>query len=182
MALIAAEEEPAQILPEIDEVVRVAQLREVGMHALERVAEEVLMRHRDDRDGHAREAADLGREHAASVHDELRRDRVALARVLDGESRHATSGALDRHDAVVLPDVDAAGARTSRQREGQARWVEPAVGREPRGAADPLGRHEREPVAGFVRPDELKGQAERARPPGLPAELLHPLVRRGETE
>ena len=54
IALVAAHAQAADLLAEVDEVVRVAELRQAGMDALDRLGEEVLVRHRDDRDGRRR--------------------------------------------------------------------------------------------------------------------------------
>ena len=53
--------------------------------------------------------------------------------------------------------------------------VEPAVGRQPDGAEDAVGRHQREAVLGLAGADQLERQAERLGPAGLAAQLLEPL-------
>jgi hypothetical protein len=50
------------------------------------------------------------------------------------------------------------------------------------GTEHSVGRHEREQVAGLVGRDQLERQPERLRPAGLPAELLHPLLARGQPD
>ena len=77
--LVAAHAQPADLLAEVDEVVRVAQLGQAGVDALDRLGEEVLVGHRDDRDRHARQPADLRREHAAGVDHDVGCDRLAPA-------------------------------------------------------------------------------------------------------
>ena len=49
VVLVAAHAQPADLLAEVDEVVRVAQLRQARVDALDRLGEQVLVRHRDDR-------------------------------------------------------------------------------------------------------------------------------------
>ena len=69
--LVAAHAQATDLLAEVDEVVRVAELRQAGVDALDRLGEQVLVGHRDDRDGDADHPADLGREHAAGVDDDV---------------------------------------------------------------------------------------------------------------
>ena len=71
IALVAAHAQPADLLAEVDEVVGVAELRQAGMDALDRLGEQVLVGHRDDRHGHAGQPADLGGEHPAGVDDDV---------------------------------------------------------------------------------------------------------------
>ena len=153
------------------------------MDPVDRVAEEVLVRHRDDRHGHARQAADLGRVHAAGVDDDLGGDRVALARVLDGDAGHPSTLDVDPDDAMVLADVDAR-RRARRPRSASASpdgSSQPSVGSQAAPwtpSVDISGNRSRASCG----PDELERQPERARPPGLSAELLHPLGRRGDAQ
>ena len=74
-ALVAAHHEAAALLAEVDLQVRVAQRRQVALAAAERLRDHVLVLHRHDRDPHAGQAPDLGREHAAGVDDDLGVDR-----------------------------------------------------------------------------------------------------------
>ena len=87
-ALVAAHHEAAALLAEVDEQVGVAQRRErvSGSRSPERLGDEVLVRHRDDRDAHAREPADLRRVHAAGVDDDLALD---VARTRSRTAAHA---------------------------------------------------------------------------------------------
>ena len=87
VALVAAHAQPADLLAEVDEVVRVAQLGQARVDALDRLGEEVLVGHRDDRHGDAGQPPDLGREHAAGVDDDVGGDLRALALVLDRRRR-----------------------------------------------------------------------------------------------
>ena len=77
IALVAAHDQAARLGPEVDEERRVAHGRHVGRQTA-RPRDQVLVRHRHDRDVDARERADLAREHAARVHDDLRLDRAAV--------------------------------------------------------------------------------------------------------
>jgi hypothetical protein len=64
LALVAAHHEPLALLAVVDEVVGVAQRRQVVRALVERLRHEVLVRERDDRHAHARHAPDLGGVHA----------------------------------------------------------------------------------------------------------------------
>ena len=71
--LVAAHDQPARLGPEVDEQRRVAHRRHVERQP-RRLEDEVLVRHRDHRDRHAGERADLTREHPARVDDDVRLD------------------------------------------------------------------------------------------------------------
>ena len=152
VALVAAHAQPADLLAEVDEVVRVAELRQARVDALDRLGEEVLVRHRDDRHGDADHPADLRREHAAGVDHDVGADLGAFARVLDGHAGHAAAIRADRDDPGVRADLGAALPRAGGQRVGQPGRVEPAVGRQPDGAEDAVGRHQREAILRLARP------------------------------
>jgi hypothetical protein len=181
-SLVAAHAQATDLLAEVDEVVRVAQLRQAGVDALDRLGEQVLVRHRDERDGHAGQSADLGREHPARVDHDVGADLVALAGLLDGHARDATAVRADRHDPRPRPDADTSRARPGGQRVRQPRRVEPAVGRQEQGAQDTIGRHEREQGVRLIGPDQLDRQAERPGPAGLPPQLLESLGARRQAE
>ena len=176
LSLVAAHAQAADLLAVVDEVVGVAHGRERRDDALDRVGEQVLVGHRDDRHGDAGKAADLGGEHAAGVHDDVRLDIRPLAPVLDGHPRHAAALDADPDDPGVWPDRDPALAGARREREREPRRVEPAVRGQVDGPEDPVERHQREELVRLGRRDELDGQAERLRPAGLPTELLLPLL------
>ena len=182
IALVAAHAQAADLLAEVDEVVRVAELREARMDALDRLGEEVLVGHRDDRHGHADEAADLGGEHPAGIHDDVGPDLRPLAVVLDGDAGHAAALRPDRDDPGPRPDPDALLASAGGERVGEPGRVEPAVGRQPDGAEDAVGRHQREAVLRLLRRDEVERQTERLGPARLASELLEPLRRRRQPE
>src|SRR3954451_10050441 len=99
VALVAAHAQAADLLAEVDEVVGVAELREARIDAVDRLGEEVLVRHRDDRDGDADEAPDLRGEHAPCIHDDLRADLLTLAVLLDRHAGDAAAVSADRDDA-----------------------------------------------------------------------------------
>ena len=182
VALVAAHAQAADLLAEVDEVVGIAELREPGVDALDRLGEQVLVRHRDDRHGHADHPADLRREHAARVDDDIGADLASFALVLDGHAGHPATVRADRDDPGLRADLGAAPARARGQRVGQPRRVEPAVGRQPDGAQHAIGGHQREPVLGLLRRDQLERQPERLGPAGLAAELLEPFRARGQPE
>ncbi len=182
VALVAAHAQAADLLAEVDEVVRVAQLGQSRVHALDRLGEQVLVRHRDDRDGHPGHPADLRGEHPAGIDDDLRADLVALALVLDGHPGDAASIHADRDHPRVGPDRRAARPRAGGQRLGEPGRVEPAVRRQVDRPQDAIGRHQREEIARLRGRDQLERQPERLRPAGLPTQLLEPLGGRRQPE
>jgi len=125
MPLVAAHDEPARLAAEVDEEGGVAHRRHVERDA-GRPGDQVLMRHRDDRDDDACERADLAGEHPARVYDELRLDLPLVgldagdAVPLDADAGQARAGG----------DLGAAAARALREREGELARVDVAVGRE----------------------------------------------------
>ena len=177
LALVAAHDQPARLAAEVDEERGVAHGRQVERQA-GRTRDQVLVRHRDDRDGDARHGADLRREHAARVDDDLRGDRALVgldtghAAALDADSGHARVG-------MELGPV-APGALGERER--QLAGVDVAVGRYVRGAEHALRGHRREQPLRILGGDQLDRQPERPRPPGLALELLHALLRRRQPE
>ena len=98
VALVAAHAQPADLLAEVAQPIRVAHRRQVGHGALDRVREQVLVGHRDDRDGYARHPPDLRREHPAGVDDDLGLDRLALAALGPRPRRRVT-----RPRATLMP-------------------------------------------------------------------------------
>ena len=108
IALVAAHDQAARLGPEVDEERRVAHGRHVGRQAA-RPRDQVLVRHRHDRDVDACERADLAREHAARVHDDLGLDRAAVGldardpAALDADPRRPSSPSGSRRRAGGRP-------------------------------------------------------------------------------
>ncbi len=177
VALVPAHDQPARLAAEVDEERGVAHGRQVERQA-GRTCDQVLVRHRHDRHGDARHGADLGREHAARVDDDLGGDRALVgldtghAAALDADSGHARVG-------MELRPV-APGALGERER--QLAGVDVAVGRDVRGTEHALRGQRREQPLGVLGGDQLDRQPERPRPAGLALELLHPLLRRSQPQ
>ena len=130
VALVAAHHEAGALLAEVDQQVGVAQRRQVlaGGALAERLRDEVLVRERDHRHAHAGQAADLGREHAAGVDDDLGLDRphsVCTPRTRPSRTSIPVTRVCVK--TCAPPSRAAAG-----QRVGQLRGVEVAVGRRDR--------------------------------------------------
>ena len=136
------------------------------------------MRHRDDRDVDARERAELLREHAARVDDDLGLDLAAVG----DDAGDAAAARRDRGHARAGADLGAAAARALGERERELARVDVAVGGEVGRAEHALGRHRREQPLRLLGRDELERQPERLRPARLARELLHALLRRGEAQ
>ena len=110
--LVAAHHQPAAVLAEVDQQVGVAQRRQrVRRVALaERLGDDELVRHRLDRDAHARQPADLRREHPGRDHHDLGLDVAALG----ADALHATARAVDPGDARARVETGPALARAAR--------------------------------------------------------------------
>ena len=107
VALVAAHHQPAALLAEVDRAGR-GRAASAGARPCalaERLRDQVLVGHRDDRHAHAGQPPDLGREHPAGVDDDLALD-VALVRAHAG---HAAAADVDPGHARV--GVDAAPPR-----------------------------------------------------------------------
>ena len=139
---------------------------------------EVLVGHRDHGNGHAGERAELAREHAARVDDDLGLDLATVG--LDRGDAAALRP--DRRDARAGVHFGAAPPRALGEGERELARVDVPVGREIRGTEDAVGRHRREEILGLGGRDELEREAERLRPSRLARDLLHPLLRRREPE
>ena len=174
-ALVAAHHQTAALLAEVDEQVGVAQRRQrvLRIALAERLGHDVLVRHRHDRDAHAREPSQLRREHASRDHHDLGVDVAALG---------AHAALLDPRHARAREDLHAALAGALGQREGELRRVEVAVGGKPGGAEHAVGGHQREEPLRLLRRDQVERQPERLRPARLPAQLLHALLARREPD
>ena len=161
VALVAAHHQPAALLAEVDEVVGVAQRRQVAARALaERLRDEVLVRHRHDRHAHAGEPGDLRGVHPAGVDEHLALDVAAVGR----DAAHGAAADVDPGHAGVREDPAAAAARAVGQRVGEPARVQVAVGRQPGGADHPVGGHQREALLRLLGGDQLQRQPERLRP------------------
>ena len=179
LALVAAHDEPAALLAEVDEEVGVAHRRQVRAAALpERLRDEVLVGEGDDRDPHAGQPSDLGRVHAAGVDHDVGLD-VALVRA---HPVHAAAVDVDAEDPRVEVDRAAAAARAVGERVGELRRVQVAVGRQPRGAQHAVGDHQRELLPRLLGGDQLEREPERLRPAGLAPRLLPALRRAGQPD
>ena len=141
------------------------------------------MGHRDDRHVDAGQPADLGREHAAGVDDDVRPDlrRSPSCSTVTPVTRPRSTPIAD--DPRVRPDRDAPLAGTGREGQGQAGRVEPAVGRQVDGAEHAVERHQREerraPRSALMSSTR---QPERLGPAGLSAQLLQALRARRQPQ
>ena len=123
--------------------------------------------------------ADLGREHAARVDDDLGLDRALVGLDAGRRGRARRRSPVTR---VFGRDLGAAAPRALGERERELARVDVAVGREVGRAEHAVGRHRREELLRLVGGDQLEREAERLRPAGLARELLHALLRRREPQ
>ena len=176
VALVTAHDEPARLAAEVHEERWVAHCRHVQRDA-RGLRDQVLVRHRHDRDVDARESADLAGEHPARVDDHLRLDR-ALVRLHAG---HPPVLDPDAGDARVRVELGAALPGSVGEREGELAGVDVAVRREVGGAEDALGGHGREELLrlGGRRRARAGGRTSSPSPPGARAPPCAPPRRRG---
>ncbi len=183
LALVAAHDEAVDLLAVVDEQVRVAQRRQRRLAVLEhRLGHDVLVAHRHDRHAYADHARDLGGEHAAAVDDELALD-VALVGADAGDAAtQALALGVDAEHPCVRVELHAHRPCAGRERVGELGGIDLAVGRQVRRTHDPVGDHQREQLLGLGSGDLLQLEARCGCPPGLPRDLLPPLLRRGEAD
>ena len=177
VALVAAHHQAAGLAAEVHEQRRVAHRRHVERDAA-RLRDQVLVGHRDHRHGDAGEPADLPGEHAARVDDHFRLDGALVG--LD--AGHAPLLHADRRHASVRGDLGAAPASPLGEGKRELARVDVAVSRKVGGPEHSLGRHGREELLRLLGGDQLQRQAERLRPACLTRQLLHALLRGGETQ
>jgi hypothetical protein len=179
-ALVAAHQQPAALLAEVDRQVGVAQRGErVPLVALpEGPGNDVLVRHRLDRDPHTRQAPELGREHSGGDHHHLALDVAALG----PDAPHPPALALDPGHARGGEDARAARPRPLGELARQLRRIDVAVAWKEGSADHALRRHERKQLLRLLRRDQLQGQAEGLGRARLAPQLLHPLPARGESD
>ena len=139
VSLVAAHDQSRPLLAEVDEVVRVAQRRQVivGGALAERLGDQVLVREGDDGHAHPGHAADLGRVHAARVDDDLGLDVAPFGR----DAAHPPLGDHNVVDARVGEHLAAPAARAVDERVGEQRRIQVTVGGQVGGAAHPVGHH-----------------------------------------
>jgi hypothetical protein len=182
-ALVAAHHQAVAVLAVVDEEVGVTQGGEVpavagGGDLLQRLGDQVLVGHRQQRHPHAGHPGDLGGVHAAGVDDYLRLDVAAVG----VHAAHTSLAHLDPRHPGMGEDAAAAAAGAVGEGVGQLRRVDVAVGGQPGGAEHALGGHQRKHLLCILGGDQLQRQAEGLRPAGLAAQLLHPLLAGGEPD
>ncbi len=178
-AFVAPHHESPALLPEVDEVVGIAQGGQVGTAAVaERLGHEILVGEGHDGYAHTGHPPDLRRVHAAGVDHDLGLDVAPLG----AHATHAPAVHLDTRHPAVGEHAPAAPARAVGQSVGELRGVEVAVGGEVGGGAHAVGDHEREELARLLGGDPLQRQPERARPRHLAVELLLAFLGAGEPD
>jgi hypothetical protein len=176
--LVAADHEPADLLADVDEVVGIAQRREVRPHPLDRPSDQILVLHRDDGDLDARQPSELVRPDPAGVHDDLGIDRA----VVGHHARHAAVAHHDLLHAHARSHARARGLRAGRERQREPGRVDVPVGRDELGAEHARCVDQREALECLLGRDDLDGEPERLGPPRLAGERLHPVRRGREVE
>ena len=177
-ALVAAGDQTADLLAEVDQVVRVPQHRDRGVDPVDGLRDEILVRHRDEGDRHAHHPPDLRRVDPARVHDDVGADGpLGGLDVVDAAVPHA-----DAEDPGARADLGPALARAVGQRHREAARVEVPVGGEIHGPEHAVGRHHREEPPRLVRSHLLEREPERLGPPLLAPVLQEAVGRAREPE
>ena len=181
LPLEAADQEPAHLLAEVDEVLRIA---EAGCPARQLVAGnrlrgQVLVDERRDRQAHARHRGDLAAPHAGRVDHDLRAHPAAIR---DHRRHRAVPGPLDARHADAGLDRHSEGAGAPRQLGRRPARVDPPVPRQVHGAVKVIGGHERKQPERLGGRDGVHVEAERARGADLPPQEEPLVAARGHPE
>ena len=178
LALVAAGDQTADLLAEVDQVVRVPQHRDRGVDPVDGLRDEILVRHRDEGDRHAHHPPDLRRVDPARVHDDVGADGpLGGLDLVDAAVPHA-----DAEDPGARADLGPALPGAVGQRHREAARVEVPVGREIHGPEHAVGRHHREEPPRLVRSHLLEREPERLGPPLLAPVLQEAVGRAREPE
>src|SRR6266480_1997972 len=154
-----SDEKLAGVLLEVRAGIRVAQDRQPGGEAWNRLRDDVAVLGSVQRHADIRPTADLARPHAGAVHDDLRAN---LAR-LGGDTRYPAARGADRRDLDVLGDSSSALPRASGESLGRVDRVGlPVLGQEDR-ADQVIGREQRPALPGRAGRQDLYLEAEAAR-------------------
>ena len=183
IALVAAHAQATDLLAKVDEMVRIAELGQARMDALDGLGEEVLVRHRDQRHGHA--------DHAARSPGRTcrRRRRRCRRRSPVRSPRCSTVTPVTRPRSVPMPTTRWCGRIEAPRCRAPAASAcaspdgssQPSVGSQtpPRTpSVDMSGKRS----CGLPRRDQVHRQAERLGPAGLAGQLLEPLRRRRQPD
>ncbi len=176
--LVAAHDQPADLLLEIDQAVGVAERRQVGRDAGDRLGDHVLVLHRGERHAHPGKAPERPGPLARTQHDDLGGDFALLgddARDPAALSAKAGDGAAFDDPHTVLP-------RALGQRLGDVGGIGLAVGWQVR-SPDQVGDvHQRPEILGFGGREQVHLEAEAVRGGRLALELDHPIGGAGEPQ
>ena len=137
-----------------------------------RLRDQVLVRHRDDRDVDARER---GRSRSANIPPALTTTSASISPLSVTTPVTRPRSTVIAGDARVRVDLGTAPARTLGERVRQLGGIDVAVGRQVRRAEDAVGRHRREQPLRLVGRDRARAAARRSSPSRPGAQLLHPL-------
>ena len=180
LRLEAAHQQAADLLLEVHVAVGIAQHRQVAVHAVDAVGDDVVVLAGEQRHRHAHAARELARPLAAAQHHDVGRDRslgAILAAPLQGLDRAASRGDLGAgwQHLHALEDAHAAIARALGQRDRQVGRIGLAIARQPDTALQIGGLHHRDAGAGLGRRDHVAGHAVGTRHRGGALELGHPV-------
>ena len=171
-----ADHEASDLLLDVDVAVGVTQDRQVRVHALELVGDDVEVLGRVQRHRHADLVAEGLGPLAGTVDDDLGLD-VAGVRPYAGHAPSARGlGRVDAEDTHPLVDADAVAARALGQREGEVRRVGPPVLGQPDGTEQVVDGDDRPALLGLLGREHLAVEVEGRRGGGRPPQLHHPVL------
>ena len=178
VALERAEEQPAVLLPAVEGPVGIAKDRKLTIapgDLGDRLGDDVVVLHRDERQVVAGEPGEPARPLAGSVDHDLRAD-VALRR-----REHPAAGApLHGGHRRVPDDLRPERGRAAGEGVGQAGRVDMPVGGQVGGGDHTFGIHDREELERALGRDELERHPERGRDTGDVVELVDAILGGGD--
>jgi hypothetical protein len=166
-----ADHKPTHLFLEVGVPVRVPQDRQVRVHALERLGDDVEVLGGVQRDGGAHHRADLLGPLAGAVDDDLGLDVAGVG----AHTGHPAVLGQDVEDAGPLGDPGTALTRALGQCGGEVRRVRLPVTGQPDGAEQVLDLHDRVALRGLLRCQQLALEAVGVGGGRRPLQLHHPV-------
>jgi len=171
--LEAAHEQATDLFAHVDPAVGVAEHGELARHPGHGLGDDVEMLGGVQRHVDARHPAQLASPHPRAVHHRVARDIT----VIGADARRRAVLPMDAGHGHVLDEGGAALARAFRQGQRGVDRIRPPVPRDPHGAGQVVGAHQRPEAAGVARRDHLDLDAEALGHRRATLQLDQPLLR-----
>ncbi len=176
--LEGAHDQAADFFLVVDQPVGIAHRRQIARHSRNRLGDQVLVPHRNQRHVDAGKPAHLARPLSGAVDRHLA-DNTSFGG-FDGADPAVLQG--NAGDRAILDDLGAGHARAARQGLGDIRGVRLAVAGRVGGADDVGGIHDRPELQGLVAADDVHLHAEAFRRGHQPLDLDQAFLRTGEPQ